>query len=216
MSASPALRPDDLDELEFHLRDSVALLQSKGLSAREAFWVAKSRVGTNDALDCEFGKVNADQVWLNRALWMVLGLVAMGMLSTLLSALANLSTVVVHNLTGEERLLGPLSLIVYLAAFIGLLLLVWRSGRRSNGIVWQIGSWMKTHPIAAAIRVFLFMALSSVIAWGVNVFMHWNMPASPFGKIMLWHLWVPCLSAFFWPFVLAWLLVRTARKPVIQ
>jgi len=145
MSASPALRAHDLDELEFHLRDSVALLQTKGLSAREAFWVAKSRVGTNDALDCEFEKVNAEQVWLNRALWMVIGSVAIGALFDLVSTLVTLSAVAVHRWTGEDHFLGLLSTVVYFVAFIGLLSLVWRSGRRGNGVVWQIRGWMRIH-----------------------------------------------------------------------
>ena len=52
LAAAPACRPDDLDQLESHLRDSVMTLQTTGLSLREAFWVAKSRLGTNDQLSC--------------------------------------------------------------------------------------------------------------------------------------------------------------------
>ncbi len=216
LSASPVFRPADLDELEFHLRDSVAALQTKGLSAREAFWVAKSRVGTNDTLDCEFGKVNAEQIWLNRALWMLIGLVAIRTLSSLVSVLVNLAAVAVHELTKEERLLGPFILVVQLVALIGLVLLAWRSARRNNGVVWQIGGWMKAHPIAAAISVFLFIALNQMGNAGANALMHRTMPISTYTALMLWRLPISLLAAFFWPVVLAWLLVRTARKPAIQ
>ena len=44
LSGSPSFRPDDLEELESHLRDSVAGLETTGLSPREAFWVASSRM----------------------------------------------------------------------------------------------------------------------------------------------------------------------------
>ena len=43
LSGSPALSAGDLDELESHLRDSIASLEACGLSAREAFWVGTSR-----------------------------------------------------------------------------------------------------------------------------------------------------------------------------
>jgi hypothetical protein len=216
LSASPAFRPADLDELEFHLRDSVALLQTKGLSAREAFWVAKSRVGTNDALDCEFGKVNAEQVWLNRALWMVIGSLAIRTLSSLVSVLVYLAAVAVHELTKEERLLGPFILVVQLVALIGLVLLAWRSARRNNGVVWRMGGWMKAHPIAAAISVFLFVALNYISNGGAIMLMRKTMPSSTFIALLWWQMPIGLLAACFWPIALAWLLVRTARKPVIQ
>lgn len=45
MAASPALGAGDLEELEAHLRDSIAALEAKGLSAYEASLVARSRLG---------------------------------------------------------------------------------------------------------------------------------------------------------------------------
>jgi len=216
LSASAVFRPADLDELEFHLRDSVAALQTKGLSAREAFWLAKSRVGTNEALDCEFGKVNAKQVWLNRALWMVIGWLAIRTLSCLGSVLVNLAAVTVHELTKGEHLLGPFILVVQVVALIGLVLLVWRSAKRNSGVVWRMGGWMTAHPIATAISVFLFLELNNLSNAGTSILMKRIMPSSTFIELMWWRLSVSFLAAFFWPIALAWLLVRTARKPVIQ
>ena len=73
ISGSPAVRGKDMDELEDHLRDSIASLELRGLTAQEAFYVAQHRLGASDVLQNEFGKVNRSQVWLDRALWMVLG-----------------------------------------------------------------------------------------------------------------------------------------------
>src|SRR5206468_12097440 len=42
LGQSPHVRPENLDELESHLRDSVASLQTKGLAADEAFLDRKS------------------------------------------------------------------------------------------------------------------------------------------------------------------------------
>ena len=73
LSSSPELRAENLDELESHLRDSVAALRQKGLTEAEAFLIATQRIGSPTALQPEFAKVNAREVWLDRLLWMVLG-----------------------------------------------------------------------------------------------------------------------------------------------
>jgi len=74
LGQSPAFQPENLDELEAHLRDSIATLQNRGLSAGEAFMIATQRVGADGALATEFGKVNGQAVWLQRILWMLVGL----------------------------------------------------------------------------------------------------------------------------------------------
>jgi hypothetical protein len=74
LSASPELRPENLDELESHLRDSVAALRDQGLTDAEAFLIATQRIGSPTALQPEFAKVNAREVWLDRLLWMALGI----------------------------------------------------------------------------------------------------------------------------------------------
>jgi hypothetical protein len=73
LDQSGALAADNLDELEGHLRDSVQDLQSRGLSDEEAFMVAGRRVGSSRALVSEFSKVRANQVWIDRTLWIVVG-----------------------------------------------------------------------------------------------------------------------------------------------
>ncbi len=45
LGQSAALTGEELEELEAHLRDSIASLQSRGLAATEAFLVATQRVG---------------------------------------------------------------------------------------------------------------------------------------------------------------------------
>lgn len=58
LAESPALRRDNLKELEAHVRDSVTQLQTKGLSTEESFLVATHRVGSPARLEPEFGKIN--------------------------------------------------------------------------------------------------------------------------------------------------------------
>ena len=69
LAQSPAIRGENLDELETHLRDSVSVLQARDLSAEESFLVATKRVGGGAALGKEFGKANSQVIWIERALW---------------------------------------------------------------------------------------------------------------------------------------------------
>lgn len=211
LAASPALGVGDLEELEAHLRDSIAALEAKGLSACEAFFVARSRLGTCEALDDEFGKVNVERVWLNRALWIVGGTVAIGALSGVVSLLTNLATFAVLQSPVSSRLAGPLSVTLHLVSFIGVFLLVWRSGKRDTGVVWKVTRWARNHPVGASLAVFL-----SVLLPAANVFLYRTLPASTIGEVAWWRAVGGIPLAFFWPGVLAWLLVYTARKPLLQ
>jgi len=60
---SSHFRTENLDELESHLRDSVSVLQSKGLTADEAFMIGTRRVGSADALEDQFAAENGARGW---------------------------------------------------------------------------------------------------------------------------------------------------------
>ena len=216
MTASPAFQPGDLDELEFHLHDSIRSLKSKGLSDYEAFWLAKNRLGPGDMLDCEFRKVNAEQVWLNRALWMVIGSWAIGALSSLASIIVGFATIGVFELGMQEHLLGPFSMIAYVFILVGLFLLVWRSGQQSNGLISRIGGWMRTHRVAAAISLFLLLAFSYASPSAGILLTAKAVPRSTFGALMQWRQCAVLLPILFWPFALAWLLERITRKAITR
>jgi hypothetical protein len=210
LSGSPALRADDLDELETHLRDSMASLETGGLSTREAFWVATGRIGAADGLDSEFAKVNADRVWLDRAVWMVVGSLGILAASSLVSVFASLTTIGIHQLTGRAAVVGPLGLAVYVVALCALFLILWRSGKRGNGISPRIAAWMKDHPVAGASGVALFLAFtqfSSALAATVSTRF---MPMSTFGAVVQWRALSALFPILFWPVVLGWLLKRSA------
>lgn len=95
---SPHFREEDLTELETHVRDSVAALQAKGLAEDEAFLLATRRLGNASRLEPEFAKVNRAEVWLNRLLWMLIGVQAWGLLRELSGVLSR--AVVVGGLWG--------------------------------------------------------------------------------------------------------------------
>lgn len=63
LQQSPHFRAENLDELESHLRDSVTVLQSKGLTADEAFMIGTRRIGTSGALEDQFAAENGGSGW---------------------------------------------------------------------------------------------------------------------------------------------------------
>lgn len=89
LAQSPAFRSENLHELEGHLRDSMAGLQGRGLSAEEAFMVASGRIGKVASLEAEYGKVNGGIVWLDRTMWMLIGLLVWGFVSGLVGAISS-------------------------------------------------------------------------------------------------------------------------------
>lgn len=79
LAQSPAFSGENLGELEAHLRDSIASLQARDLSAEESFIIATKRLGSRNVLAAEFGRVNSRSVWLDRILWMLVGIQCWGL-----------------------------------------------------------------------------------------------------------------------------------------
>lgn len=67
------LGPDDLDELEDHLREAVAELEARGLQQEEAFLIAARRLGDADALGAEFAIANPSRRRSLRMRWLTIG-----------------------------------------------------------------------------------------------------------------------------------------------
>ena len=58
-----AINGPDVEELEDHLRDQVAVLRDAGLDTDEAFLVAVKRMGNLDALSREFAREHSERLW---------------------------------------------------------------------------------------------------------------------------------------------------------
>ena len=133
LNQSPAFRRENLDELETHLRDSIATLQARGLSAEESFLVAARRAGSCATLGAEFGKVNARSIWLDRVLWMLVGNLLFWFVGGLLSSIG--SSLLFFGFkefgaTGSSSTsylyIAVFSTAIHLLAFAGALALCWR------------------------------------------------------------------------------------------
>jgi hypothetical protein len=93
LSQSPQFRAENLDELEAHLRDAIATMQGQRLTDEEVFLVATRRLGGVHVLEPEFAKINAREVWLHRALWMLIGVQVWSVLSGLERVASELAAV---------------------------------------------------------------------------------------------------------------------------
>ena len=162
LGASPAFQRENLEELEAHLRDSMAALASRGLSMEEAFWVATRRIGTGDALAPEFGKVNRQTVWLDRLFWMLIGLQVWGFISGSIVALSRDALLLGLNGVGYnpkihgQSVLVVLYTLVQLAGFAGSLFLCWWLFCRQGQ---HFGRWLAPRLQRRGGRVVLFGAL---------------------------------------------------------
>jgi hypothetical protein len=94
LKQSGAFEDSDLEELESHLNDEIEQLMDHGLSPKEAFWVATSRVGNREQLPDEYAKTNSRAVWRHRFLWMAVGVLAYLVLNYLIWLLSYGGTLV--------------------------------------------------------------------------------------------------------------------------
>jgi hypothetical protein len=142
LNHSPAFGRENLDELETHLRDSVAALQARGLSEAEAFIIAVRRAGSSVALGLEFGKVNPRGVWLDRVLWMLVGNLVFWIVSDLLSPIGSgLLFFGFRQFGGTEAhssnylCIAFFSTLIRMLTFAGVLAVCWRFFTRDWGRV---------------------------------------------------------------------------------
>jgi hypothetical protein len=129
----------ELDELEDHLRETLASLPEDTLSLDERFLIAKHRMGAPEVLVAEFAVARQARVWRERAVWMaLLGIVCLGIGSWVaLSTLYNLDERFANHL--NEGLPRPVMIrfcIVLLMAGLG----SWSLWRGSHSAASGVGS----------------------------------------------------------------------------
>jgi len=107
LGQSPAFCGENLDELETHLRDSISLLEARGLSAEEAFSVAARRMGTSGSLAAEFGKVHRQAVWMDRIFWMLVGLQLWGLVHSVFQGLGSATSMAALSRWGALKNVSP-------------------------------------------------------------------------------------------------------------
>jgi hypothetical protein len=165
LAQSPAIRAENLDELETHLRDSVATLQARGLSADEAFLIATKRVGSGALLGKEFGKVNNVNVWVERCLW---ALVAMQIWSCFQSLFGALGFYVRQSKTfgiswssGWEALV--LIVLLSVVPIVICSAIFWRLLKTPESKIGRLGEWLSSQPLNLAAILFILNAAANLL-----------------------------------------------------
>ena len=207
---------DDLEELENHLRESVAELQAGGLGLEEAFLVASERLGPDRRLAQEYAKTNARRIWTGRAVWILGGVVA----SKVLTALVGTGLGFVFNaimwLGLDARLVVTLDLVVQwtiTAACIGLgCWLMARRNRRLMGTVrqcFQRPIWTGVALVLALMGLQILSVLvphwwqqhlhrAATLATADNATFHaWGFSAMVLNRLV-WVAAIPLLAAYLW------------------
>lgn len=166
LAQSPAFRSENLDELEAHLRDSIATLQTQGLSAEEGFLIAVGRLGRTETLADEFGKMNAAAVWRDRALWMLAGMLFL-VIGWNFSLATYTAIIYFGSLAGVSGfVLGWIGFAAGFAAlgFFGALFWLMVTNRMSR---WnEVAIWLRSRPVGCA-AILLGTVLAMKILAGI-------------------------------------------------
>jgi len=182
LAQSAAFRAENLNELESHLRDSVARLEIANLSAEEAFLIASRRIGAGQGLEAEFGKLNRKMIWVDRLLWMFIGVQAWIFINLLSAIPANLMALGWSQTNyhwREQGLTVPVVLFVMVrvfslgASFWFLWWLIFRKGNQFNR--WLLPKMqrrraMVTYTIAACLMLVALQTLSR----GAPLYLSWR------------------------------------------
>lgn len=155
LAGQEAFQAAHLDELEDHLRSTSAQLSESGLSSEEAFLVAARRLGTDEQLNREYGKTHASNIWANRLLWMLLGLLVLGWTRSIASVAGPLAEIGMASLIGPGLTAGIAYWLGYYLVWGGFLVAICRLTISTN-VTWagrfeQIVNWAGNRPLAACL-----------------------------------------------------------------
>jgi hypothetical protein len=222
LSESPHFRPENLDELETHLRDSVAAFQGKALSDEEAFLVATRRIGGVPALEPEFAKVNGKEVWMNRLLWMLVGAQLWPMVVSCASAVADAT--VIGGLLGfgyhVKSPLGQPSMIPFVLfavanvlALGGCLAACWWTLRLKGRTFANTAASLLRRPLFVSILAWaILLCVLGCFSFGRMTLLQWWLPRPTFLEVYASIAWASGLFKLVVMVALAVLTVLLARR----
>jgi hypothetical protein len=163
LGQSPALRQQDVEELELHLRDSCDALMGKGLSTEEAFLIATRRIGQAERLEEEFSKTNASRALSLRAIWMIVGAIGFSVAHSIATLTSNLTMLPALSLYREGPALGPCATMIRLFTFVGLIVMGWRLMGRRKRMGRKVLEYSSRRPVLACLAGIMAFALIYVL-----------------------------------------------------
>jgi hypothetical protein len=208
---SAVMRNCDIEELEQHVRDSIATLKTKGLDDEEAFIVATHRIGSAGALEGEFAKVNGGHVWGYHVFWMIAGVLLFEVCGLFIAAADGLGKALAASAGGGGSIIGYTSVAITAFLWLGVVFLLYRlsvtpSDKSSidRFLVLPRGKWIR-------IAIVLLVPVSAITKFGSQVVMFRLMPAADIGQVMIILMWGNAVLAFLIPmaFLFVMLSIRT-------
>ncbi|HWN96533.1 MAG TPA: hypothetical protein VNT99_16000 [Methylomirabilota bacterium] len=219
LAQSATMRAEELDELEYHLRDSMAQLRERQLTEEESFLVATRRLGGGEVLTREFAKVNPGRVWPSRLCWMLAGVFLLHLLGSVPHAGSGiLWRWAPQGISGHW--LGFFVVVTRWAAFIApLAAFLWLTTKKPQLIArWTTRAFHR--PVMTSISLVLLAVVGSAIVLLPSLFlsMKWGIPTSPetVARLRVMSIWqmigYSTLEIVLLPIALVWL-ARRAQTP---
>ena len=195
LAQSAAFRGENLDELETHLRDSVAAWQARDLSAEEAFYIAAKRVGSGAVLVKEFGKVNVTNIWVERCLWALIAMQTWTVIQTVFVAIGTFFQLNSRSLVNPSFGWAAISYIMLFSVvpMVVALLIFWRLFRSPGSKVGRFLESLSVRPFTIAL---LFFFLSEVAHLFYAYLVNYNNHATGTALWMLYLWYLPGTLAF--------------------
>ncbi|MCA9197195.1 MAG: hypothetical protein KDA87_06630 [Planctomycetales bacterium] len=165
IATSEALRNDDLDELEEHLRCAVERYQQKGLSLEDAFFLAERKLGSPGQLDGEFSKTNIDYIWTQRIAWMLIGFVLMSVAFRMVGFVGRIAFWTGMSVSLSPALTAVAQNAAIAIAWSGLLYLLIRARHNDRGLrrFFRQGSrWSLTTAVLIVAAMFLLIEATNM------------------------------------------------------
>jgi hypothetical protein len=205
LAISESIFPENIDELEDHLRASISSLVEQGLSDEEAFFVATRRIGTSTELSREFLKVNINLIWFQRLSWMIFGLLLFQVLNVIGSLFADIAGIMISDLAWEGSFLFyTISVCFPIMVFLWISNISRKDTETQNRLVLFLQSVIKRPIIALGVifPIFGLIPLIRLIIHGTSathtvVFYHSINVYNYAAGLFFW--------PFFWMLVLIWL-----------
>lgn len=214
LAGRPAIRTEDVDELEAHLRDSVARLNGRGLSTEESYLVAVRRLGDSTVIDAEYGKVNTAEVWRERVFWMIAGVFTLHLLQRLLPAWSGALWRLGTPIAGRH-FAGAASVVVQWTLLAIELFVIYWVLRRKPLVAASVKSFLVRKPAASAVLAVVgTLAVTIVSQLGIALAYKFHpmtqQSAEYYAVVSIWQ----AAGSYLWDAALAVAVVVMAKKLV--
>jgi hypothetical protein len=170
LQGAPALGPEEMDELESHLHDSIEALCARGFSDEESFLLASGRLGSSLELKREFGKVNRGRVWMGRAFWMLGGVFVWSVITVLSLIGARLLTSISAIWLGNAHAIRFLDIAGWWMVAAGATFVLWRLVTRRNEQMTRAVRFCLRRPFIPALGLIGFsLSAPHLYTWTLNL-----------------------------------------------